>query len=183
MAHDEQSAAVIVDDDEIFRERLCRAFVKRNWSARAAATGEETVALVKEHQPDLAVVDLRLPGESGLDIVKRIREVDPAIKIIVLTGYGSIANALSAVRLGADHYLSKPADVEQILLTFANLVAGEKVQTADDRSPVPSLARVEWEHIQRILADCGGNISQTAKRLGMHRRSLQRKLDKYPPQQ
>jgi two-component system response regulator RegA len=73
--------------------------------------------------------------------------------------------------------------VEQILLTFANLVAGEKVQTADDRSPVPSLARVEWEHIQRILADCGGNISQTAKRLGMHRRSLQRKLDKYPPQQ
>lgn len=179
----EELVAIIVDDDEVFRNRLCRAFGQRNWAAHGATTGDETVALTKEHSPDLVVVDLRLPGESGIEIVKRIRETEPSAKIVMLTGYGSIANALTALRMGADHYIGKPADADQILSAYENLTKGEDTDASGESASVPSLARVEWEHIQRVLADCGGNISQTAKALGLHRRSLQRKLDKYPPQQ
>ncbi|HEY1947553.1 MAG TPA: response regulator [Bryobacteraceae bacterium] len=179
----EASLVMIVDDDEVFRNRLCRAFAQRSWVAHGASTGNETVALTKEIGPDLVVVDLRLAGENGLDIVKRLREVDSMVKIIMLTGYGSIANAMNAIKLGADHYISKPADVDQILAIYENLIQGEDIQPAEEPASVPSLARVEWEHIQRVLTDCGGNISQTAKMLGLHRRSLQRKLDKYPPRQ
>jgi two-component system response regulator RegA len=128
----------------------------------------------------LAIVDLRLRGESGLDIVKNLRESDSTISIIVLTGYGSIATALEAVRRGADHYLSKPVDVDQILAAYETVNSTESGESVPP-STVPSLARVEWEHIQRVLTDCGGNVSQAAKLLGLHRRSLQRKLLKFPP--
>jgi len=134
----------------------------------------------RETGPDLAIVDLRMPGGSGLDVVKTLRDLDATVFIIVLTGYGSIATALEAVRRGADHYLSKPLDVDQILATYEAV----RLSTIDYTPPptaVPSLARVEWEHIQRVLTDCGGNVSQAAKLLGLHRRSLQRKLSKYPP--
>ena len=134
----------------------------------------------RESGPDLAIVDLRMPGESGLDVIKSLRELDATITIIVLTGYGSIATALEAVRCGADYYLSKPVDVDQILHTYEAV----RLSTLGDTPPpatAPSLARVEWEHIQRVLTDCSGNVSQAAKLLGLHRRSLQRKLSKYPP--
>jgi len=171
---------LVVDDDEVFRTRLCRALQQRDWEARAAGGGEEALAMAVRQSPDLALVDLRMPGMDGLDLVEQLRAADASMTIIVLTGYGSIPTTISAMKRGADYYLSKPADADQILAAY------EKLQEAGDAglsSPAeaPSLARVEWEHMQRVLTDCGGNISQAARTLGIHRRSLQRKLSKYPP--
>jgi len=180
MTEKDKFAALIVDDDEAFRTRLLRAFETRGWEAHGAATGREALIRAREAGPDLAIVDLRMPGESGLDVIKSLREQDATVSIIVLTGYGSIATALEAVRCGADHYLSKPVDVDQILATY-EAVRDSAFGDAPPPTTVPSLARVEWEHIQRVLTDCGGNVSQAAKLLGLHRRSLQRKLLKYPP--
>src|SRR5580658_7729541 len=172
-------AALVVDDDDIFRNRLCRAFAARGWEAIGAADGPSALELASQSSPDLAVVDLRLPGMSGLDIVQGLRNLDETTCIIMLTGYGSIATALTATKLGANHYLSKPADADQILDAYNKISEGSNDPVAHS---VPSLARVEWEHIQRVLTDCDGNVSQAAKLLGLHRRSLQRKLVKYPPQ-
>jgi two-component system, response regulator RegA len=180
MTEKDKPAVLIVDDDEVFRSRLRLAFELRGWEAHVAASGGEALSCARESGPDLAIVDLRMPGESGLDVVKSLRELDATIAIVVLTGYGSIATAVEAVRRGADYYLSKPVDLDQILATYNGLNSA----TLSDPLPpatVPSLARVEWEHIQRVLTDCDGNVSQAAKLLGLHRRSLQRKLFKYPP--
>jgi two-component system response regulator RegA len=170
--------AIIVDDDDVFRNRLQRALRERGWETHAAEDGETGISLAATHSPDLAIVDLRLPGMGGLSIVKELRVLDKTICIVVLTGYGSIATALSATKLGADHYLSKPADADQILAAYQRIDS-----PIEEAAPteIPSLARVEWEHIQRVLEDCEGNISKAAKLLGLHRRSLQRKLSKYPP--
>jgi len=180
MTEKDKPAVLIVDDDEAFRTRLRRAFELRGWEADVAASGEEALVRASETGPDLAIVDLRMPGESGLDVVKSLRELDSTVSIIVLTGYGSIATALEAMRFGANHYLSKPVDVDQILAAYET-VDSLRLGQSSPPATVPSLARVEWEHIQRVLTDCGGNVSQAAKLLGLHRRSLQRKLSKYPP--
>src|SRR5579872_2390815 len=177
---DDKPLVLVVDDDDVFRNRLCRALVQRNWDASSASSGEEAVAIARERSPDLVLVDLRMPGMGGLDLIQQLRAIDSSMAIIVLTGYGSIPTTISAMKRGADHYMSKPADAEQVLAAYANL------QSADERTTelaveVPSLARVEWEHMQRVMADCGGNVSQAARLLGIHRRSLQRKLSKYPP--
>jgi two-component system response regulator RegA len=126
------------------------------------------------------LVDLRMPGKSGLDVVKEMRDIDSSMTIMVLTGYGSIPTAISAMKMGADQYLSKPADADQILAAYDALHAtrGDSPKVPET---VPTLARVEWEHMQRVINDCDGNISQAARLLGIHRRSLQRKLSKYPP--
>jgi two-component system response regulator RegA len=131
--------------------------------------------------PDLVLLDLKMPNLSGLDLIQDVKKLDSTIAIVILTGYGSIPTAMQALKLGADHYLSKPADAEQILDAYDQL----NVDPTGRQTPttVPSLARVEWEHIQRVLSDCSGNITQAAKLLGIHRRSLQRKLSKFPPQQ
>jgi len=175
------ASVLVVDDDETFRARLVRAFQAREYEAQGAQDGETAVALAKKESPEYAVVDLRMPGISGLDVVRELKAIDAMTNIVVLTGYGSIATALEAVRLGATHYLTKPADVDDILAAFdrANHPPGEAV-AIDEKTSVPSLARAEWEHINRVLTDCGGNISQAARLLGLHRRSLQRKLSKYP---
>jgi two-component system response regulator RegA len=173
-----ESSVLVVDDDAVFRSRLCRAFRDRGWDASEAADGEEALRVAKESSPDLAVVDLRMPGLSGLDVVRGLHELDDTTCIIMLTGFGSISTAVTATKLGASHFLSKPADADQILSAYRKLSDGDEPGVPD---AVPSLARVEWEHIQRVLEDCGGNISQAAKLLGLHRRSLQRKLLKYPP--
>ena len=175
-----QPLALVVDDDDVFRKRLCRAFADRNWEAEAVANGEQALRFVQDRSPDLVVVDLRMPGKSGLEVVEEMRSADSSMTIIMLTGYGSIPTAISATKLGADYYLSKPADADQILDVYENLRAAPSL---NPRSPetVPTLARVEWEHMQRVISDCGGNISQAARLLGIHRRSLQRKLGKYPP--
>ncbi len=177
---DEPLLALVVDDDEAFRNRLSRALANRNWEAATASNAEEAIAFVRERSPDLVLVDLRMPGASGLELIPQLRAMDSSMAIIVLTGYGSIPTAISAMKRGADQYLSKPADADQILTAY------EAVRTATEASAelpdaVPSLARVEWEHMQRVMADCAGNISQAARLLGIHRRSLQRKLSKYPP--
>ena len=168
---------LIVEDDAVLRGRLARAFRERGFEVREAADGEAALQLARAEPPEQAVVDLRMPGLSGLDVVQGLKEADPATAVVVLTGYGSIATALEAVRLGATHYLTKPADADEILAAFNR---GSAPQPAPDGAPPASLARVEWEHINRVLSDCGGNVSQAARLLGIHRRSLQRKLAKYP---
>ena len=170
---------LVVDDDEVFRERLARAFSDRGYDVRTAADYDEAVAAARDESPELAVVDLRMPGRSGLEVVRDLKELDSSTNVVVLTGYGSIATALDAVRLGATHYLTKPADVDDILLAFSR--GDEPPPALPDEIEAPSLARAEWEHINRVLSDCDGNISEAARRLGIHRRSLQRKLQKYPP--
>ncbi|MCC6624931.1 MAG: response regulator [Deltaproteobacteria bacterium] len=171
---------LIVDDEAPLRERLVRAMRDRGLDARGAADGDAAIALAREDSPELAVVDLRMPGRGGLDVVRELHTIDPSTRIVVLTGYGSIATAVEAMRLGAVHYLQKPADADEILAALARGEADAEAPTATAPTEVPSLARVEWEHIQRVMQDCDGNVSQAARLLGLHRRSLQRKLGKLP---
>jgi two-component system response regulator RegA len=176
----EAASLLVVDDDETYRTRLVRAFQGRQLEAQGARDGESALAIARKESPEYAVVDLRMPGMSGLDVVRELKAIDVMTNVVVLTGYGSIATALEAVRLGATHYLTKPADVDDILAAFERAKGPPKGPLAVDESFVPSLARAEWEHINRVLTDSGGNISQAARLLGLHRRSLQRKLSKYP---
>jgi two-component system, response regulator RegA len=166
---------LIVDDDDRFRERLMRALRERGFDVRGAGDYDEALASAHAESPELALVDLRLPGGSGIGLVRAFKELDATTNVVVLTGYGSIATALESVRAGATTYLTKPVDADQIVAAFENPAAESPVPPG-----VPTLARVEWEHIQRVLADCDGNVSQAARLLGIHRRSLQRKLSKYP---
>jgi two-component system response regulator RegA len=176
-----QKTILLVDDENFFRDRLRRAFANRGFTVFEAAGYHEAMALIEEQLPDMAVVDLRMPGKSGLEVVKEAKKNHPDIAIVVLTGYGSIATATEAIRLGADSYLPKPADVDDILRAFSGGAAELETIASDNDFETPSLARAEWEHINRVLADCNGNISEAAKRLGLHRRTLQRKLYKYAP--
>jgi two-component system response regulator RegA len=178
----DQPVALIIDDDDVFRARLSRAFRTRGWTAWEASGADQALLLIGEHRPDLVLVDLKMPGREGLELIPDLRRLEPEAIILVLTGYGSIATTLAATKLGADHYLSKPADVEQILAVYEMVCEGSGAAEPVPAT-VPSLARVEWEHIQRVLSDCHGNISLAARLLGIHRRSLQRKLSKYPPGQ
>jgi two-component system response regulator RegA len=175
-----KQSLLLVDDDEVFRTRMARAFVERGYEVTSAQDFDSAVAHARADSPELAVLDLKMPGKSGLELVKALLEIDPQTKIVVLTGYGSIATAIDAVRLGATYYLQKPADADEILAAFARGQA-PPLDPPDTDYRAPSLARAEWEHINRVLSDCGGNISEAARRLGIHRRSLQRKLQKYPP--
>jgi two-component system, response regulator RegA len=171
---------LVVDDDERLRNRMARAFADRGFDVRTAANFDEAVAAARGDSPQLAVVDLKMPGKSGLELTRELKAIDPTTKIVVLTGYGSIATAVDAIRLGATHYLPKPADADEILSAFSR-DPSSPVSLPAGELPAPSLARAEWEHINRVLSDCGGNVSEAARRLGMHRRSLQLKLRKYPP--
>jgi two-component system response regulator RegA len=170
---------LLVDDDEAFRNRLAGALEKRGWPVLMADDASTALAAVGADGLSGAIVDLHLRGLSGLRVVGALRAASESLRIVVLTGFGSIATALEAVRLGANDYLTKPSDPDTILCALL----GER--TARESSPaavaVPSLDRVEWEHIQRVLTECEGNISKTARLLRIDRRSLQRKLGKYPP--
>ncbi len=165
---------LLVDDDEPFRTRLKMALEKRGYLIRDAGNVRAALELLENFQPDLALIDLRMPGKSGLELVRTLKQSLPMIRTVVLTGYGSIATAMEAVRLGASDYLTKPADAEQI-------DAALRGHQIPEEPSVPSLERVEWEHLQRVLNDCNHNVSQTARVLGIERRTLQRKLGKYPP--
>lgn len=173
---------LIVDDDRVLRDRLARAFVDRGYDARVAGSHAEAIRLAKLDSPEMAVVDLRMPGGSGLEVVRDLKAADATTRIVVVTGYGSISTAVEAMRLGATYYLPKPADADDILAAFARGEAPPLDPPGVD-IPAPSLARAEYEHIQRVLADCRGNVSEAARKLGLHRRSLQRKLQKFPPRQ
>jgi two-component system response regulator RegA len=174
---DHAQTLLLVDDDDVLRERLARALRDRGFEVTAARDGAEAIACARRDTPELAVVDLRMQGLSGIEVLDELRAIDPATRVLMLTGYGSIATAVEATRRGAVGYLSKPADADEIVSALTGKPAADGSASVD----TPSLARAEWEHIQRVLADCDGNVSETARRLGIHRRSLQRKLQKYPP--
>lgn len=169
---------LLVDDDERLRERLARALRDRGYTVSTADSAEAALA-PRSERPTHAVVDLRMPGMGGLELTQALVQRDPDLRVVVLTGYGSIATAVDAIRLGAVNYLTKPADADMVLAAF---VRGEDEPLAEaPEYEAPSLARAEWEHIQRVLDDCGGNITRAAKTLGLHRRTLQRKLQTWPP--
>jgi len=170
---------LVVEDDDVLRGQLLHAFAERGLEARGAANAEAAIVAATADSPELAVVDLRMPDRSGLDVVRDLKGIDAGTAVVVLTGYGSIATALEAIRLGATHYLTKPADADEILAAFERETHAAP-SSATLEHETPSLARAEWEHIQRVLTDCNGNVSQAARLLGLHRRSLQRKLSKRP---
>ncbi|PWC43594.1 chemotaxis protein CheY [Azospirillum sp. TSO22-1] len=168
---------LIVDDDAPFRIRLARAMEKRGFNVVAVDSVQVGIEVAQESAPAFAVVDLRLADGSGLDVVKSLRDARPDARIVMLTGYGNIATAVAAVKAGAVDYLPKPADadaVEQALL------ADGRPLPAPPENPM-SADRVRWEHIQRVFEQCDRNVSETARRLKMHRRTLQRILNKHAP--
>jgi two-component system, response regulator RegA len=169
---------LIVDDDPTYCAVLARAFEARDFVVQCANTGASAIRMADEQPPEYAIVDLKLPDMSGLKLVQRLKQVDPHTNVVVATGYGSIATAIEAVKLGATHYVTKPSNAEVIMQAFDP--RGGNVDIDVDFQP-PSVDRIEWEHIQRILAQHDGNISATARALNMHRRTLQRKLYKHAP--
>lgn len=168
---------LIVDDDEPFRRRLARAMEKRGFEPIMAESVAEGLTAVRTAPPAYAVVDLRLEDGNGLDVVEALRAAREEARIVVLTGYGAIATAVAAVKIGATDYLAKPADAADI--TNA-LIAGEEQKPPPPENPM-SADRVRWEHIQRVFELCDRNVSETARRLNMHRRTLQRILAKRSP--
>lgn len=168
---------MIVDDDRPFLTRLARAMEGRGFAVETAESVEEALAKVRKAPPAYAVIDMRLGDGNGLDVVTAIREKRPDARAIVLTGYGNIATAVTAVKLGAVDYLSKPADADDI---FAALTRQLNERAEPPENPM-SADRVRWEHIQRVYEMCDRNVSETARRLNMHRRTLQRILAKRAP--
>lgn len=176
-----QPSIMLVDDSFVLRDRLALAFEDRGFRVVVAGDAEEAMHVYAREKTDLAVVDLRMPGRSGLTLIPDLKNIRPDVKILILSGFGSIATAIDAIRLGATNFLPKPADADDILNAFAKGESETPVPTEESAIPVPTLAQAEWEHIHRILSDCNGNISEAARRLGIHRRSLQRKLRKQAP--
>jgi len=172
---------LVVDDTSILRDRLSIAFEQRGFRVETAANFDEAVDVFTRRPTELAVLDLRMPVRSGLELLGKLLQIRPTTRIIMLSGFGSIPASIDAVRMGAVNFLSKPADADDILGQFIRGDAPSTMQSVVE-FPAPSLARTEWEHIHRVLADCGGNISEAARRLGIHRRSLQRKLRKRAPE-
>lgn len=166
---------LIVEDDDVFARTLKRSFEKRDYAVRVASSPEETKALLDDWQPGFAVVDLKLGNASGLACVQMLRAVDPAMRIVVLTGFASIATAVEAIKLGASYYLAKPSNTDDIEAAFDR--AEGDVDAPLDARP-SSIKTVEWEHIHQTLVEANFNISEAARRLGMHRRTLARKLEK-----
>lgn len=169
---------LVVDDDEAFREAMELEFTERGYQVIPAEDRRTALGMAAVHKPLYAVVDLRLGGERGLEVVNDLVERLPGIRVVVLTGYGSIATAIEAIKLGAVHYLTKPCDPDAIEQAF-NRDEGDPTINIPEQPP--SLAKHEREYIEYVLAATGGNISEAARRLGLHRQSLQRKLRKYPP--
>lgn len=171
------NSLLIVDDDKPFLSRLAKAMESRGYAVRTAETLEAGKQAIREAAPAYAVVDMRLDDGNGLDVIRMLRETRPDCRALVLTGYGNIATAVNAVKLGAVDYLSKPADAEDIL---AALTASGEAKPKPPENPM-SADRVRWEHIQRVYELCNRNVSETARRLHMHRRTLQRILAKRAP--
>lgn len=168
---------LIIDDDEIFASTLVRSFKRRDIQARLALDLASALSAVKESGYQAIILDLRIGDESGLSILAELRAQQPSAKILILTGFSSIATAVEAIKIGADDYLPKPASADEILKVLKTQAIK---QSPKINSEPPSLDRLEWEHIQRVLTANNGNISASARDLGMHRRTLQRKLAKRP---
>jgi len=177
MSEMDEKSLLIVDDDKPFQQRLARAMEKRGFEVSTADGVREAVSVVSTASPAFAVVDMRLEDGNGLDVIEAIRQRRPECRAVILTGYGNIATAVTAVKLGAVDYLAKPADPDDIIAALA--------RKPEDKAPPPenpmSADRVRWEHIQRVFELCDRNVSETARRLNMHRRTLQRILAKRAP--
>lgn len=174
---------LLVDDDATFVRVLARALASRSFAVIPANNLADARLLARQHQPRWCVLDLKLGDENGLRLIPELHTLVPDMRILLLTGYASIATAVEAIKRGAHDYLAKPVDADAVVRA---LLDGDGSTDADDEdlpdAPEAPLAlrRLEWEHIQRVLTECSGNISETARRLGMHRRTLQRKLGKHP---
>jgi len=172
-----EKTLLIVDDDEVFASVLARAMVRRYKDVHVANTVEQALILAGEYLPDNIVLDLKIHQSSGLDIIEQLCSSVPGVAIVVLTGYSSIATTVEAMKLGASNYLCKPVNAEELLQAFNHSPTGSLPEIPV--SP-PSVSRLQWEHIQKVLRQNNGNISATARALGMHRRTLQRRLQKRP---
>jgi two-component system response regulator RegA len=171
---------LLVDDDAVFARVLGRALSARGFSVHSAASSAEAIAQLKSTGGlplDFAILDLNLGGSSGLKLIGAVRQANPECRIVVLTGYASISTAVDAIKLGADQYLAKPVEVDTIVRSLTGVQAPDDEDAGES---TPSVLRLEWEHIQRVLTENDGNISATARALKMHRRTLQRKLGKHP---
>ena len=174
---DDAPTLLLVDDDEAFCRVLCYALGTRGFNVYVAYSLEEAISISAEHIPEYAVVDLRIGSESGLELVSKLVALDEHTRIVMLTGYASVATAVEAIKLGANHYLTKPADANEIVAALKREDGDPTVAVAE--KPL-SVKRLEWEHLQKILLAHNGNISAAARALKMHRRTLQRKLYKRP---
>jgi two-component system response regulator RegA len=174
---EDKPTLLLVDDDDVFRAVLAQAMSKRGFVVSQAHNVESAIRLATDDPPEYAVVDLKMPGNSGLVLVRQLKALEAGIRIVVLTGYASISTAVEAIKLGATHYLAKPVDADEIVAAFEKREGNADAALATN--PL-SVERLEWEHIQRVLADNDGNVSATARSLKMHRRTLQRKLSKNP---
>jgi two-component system, response regulator RegA len=172
-----EKTLLIVDDDKVFLNRLARAMETRGYAVTAAESVKDGLAAIKDNAPAFAVIDMRLGDGNGMDVISELKRRRPDARGIILTGYGNIASAVTAVKIGAFDYLAKPADADEIHAALASL-SGTQTQIPDQ--PM-SADRVRWEHIQRVYELCNRNVSETARRLDMHRRTLQRILAKRAP--
>ena len=168
---------LLVDDDLTFCRVLAKALEKRGLDVFTATEIASGLELAADHQPDFAIIDLRIGNESGLELVEKLHANNPTLRMLMLTGYASIATAVEAIKLGATHYLTKPASVDDILQALQREHGDTAVSPAENTI---SVKRLEWEHLQKVLMKHDGNISATARALNMHRRTLQRKLEKRP---
>lgn len=173
----DRARLLLVDDDATFCQVLKSALEKRGYEVFVAYNLDAALQLAQQYDPEYAVVDLRIGHESGLALVQRLKTLDDHTRIVILTGYASVATAVEAIKLGATHYLTKPASAADIIAAL-HKDEGD-VAVAIHEKPL-SVRRLEWEHLQKVLAEHHGNISAAARALGMHRRTLQRKLDKRP---
>lgn len=172
---------LIIDDDATFARVLARALGSRGFEVITASNADEARALARRHQPRYCVLDLKLGDENGLRLIPELQALVPEIRVLLLTGYASIATAVEAIKRGAHDYLAKPVDADAVVRALLDGDTGAGEDDVVDAPEAPlALRRLEWEHIQRVLTECDGNISETARRLGMHRRTLQRKLSKHP---
>lgn len=176
-APEEQPHILLVDDDETFTHVMARAMTRRGLRVSVAGSADEGLALARQDLPDYAVLDLKMDGDSGLVLLPKLLELDAEMQVVILTGYSSIATAVEAIKRGARNYLCKPADADDVLVALLSDRA--EVENLVPENPI-SVDRLQWEHIQRVLGEHEGNISATARALGMHRRTLQRKLQKRP---
>ncbi len=180
---DSKPKLLLVEDDDVFARVISRALTLREFEVSHGSSSEQAIELLQANSFDYAILDLNLAGETSLSLIPALKHHNPAVRILMLTGYASITTAVEAIKLGADNYLAKPADTDEILQAL--LTAGED---EFDSAPIGaqavlepmSVKRLEWEHIQKVLSENDGNISATARQLKMHRRTLQRKLQKRP---
>ncbi|MGE0486486.1 MAG: response regulator transcription factor [Gammaproteobacteria bacterium] len=173
----EQPSCLVVDDDEAFREVLAAALRRRGFIVTTAGDATAALDAARTHQPTHVVLDLRLEQDSGLQLIEPLRATNPEVRIVVLTGFASIATAVHAIKLGAVQYLTKPADADEIIEAFGGRTTAAEIALPAEPTP---LQHLEWEHIQKTLIACHGNVSDAARKLGLHRRTLQRKLQKRP---